>query len=555
MIMRKEISIVFLFSLLLIDSFITYSKYGGKVLNQKDTGHNEFKLLESYTYEDKILPEDTLKNEIFMKWCKNMNIYCDKVGIKDFVIDGLKIRGLIALENIEKNEIFIKVPLVSILHSEIRQSSIRIDDDESDVDYQDWVIQLTSSLLHEKFLNKNSKFMNYINILPTQSEYKSFLPLYWNTDNNDCILNDDTYDSDLIEILNDIQQMVELQEASIVKLKNAFKSIGEYTEIHLNSWLNDDTAEWALNTVRTRNLRIEVLDTENCFNALIPLVDLMNHHGTVNSQIKLYRYDNYENNVVNIDSDVSLNVNDCYIGVSYNDIHVEKGQQLFLNYRNSLNMDTTTDSGDQSNSKYLLLNYGFIPSIEDCILVDTYDYIIDKEYTTKYLLAGLNLSSFSMSNYNLDQQIYIWLKSNSIQLSQVHKISINNIPASLIIVARLFSCGNVDEFNRLTVILNNMKKNQEIRELRYTIPSDVIDNHSIVSVNHELTAIELLKKWMENALNQSINIKAFRLKLDMKDVTKLNSVNIRILENIISMLNAYKSALSRKQVTDETISD
>jgi hypothetical protein len=100
-----------------------------------------------------------------------------------------------------------------------------------------------------------------------------------------------------------------------------------------------------------------------------------------------------------------------------------------------------------------------------------------------------------------------------------------------------------------------MKKNKEIREIRYTIPSDIIDNHSIVSVNHELIAIELLKNWMENALNQSINIKDFRLKLDMKDVIKLNSVNIRILENIISMLNAYKSALSRKQEKNEAILD
>lgn len=177
-----------------------------------------------------------------LKWVKDRGIVHPKVAIDYFTFgNDFKVRGLVAIEDIEPDEPFITIPETCTFKS----SSMN------------WIVDLSSQLLHE--LNeRNSKFEDYLRSLPTLNDFRRLLPMYWHEDS--CI-------GDIVDF--SFEEQVSFFEGLSALLDGKC-----------------DDKSWALHIVQTRNVRV---DCENypheSFNAIIPFVDLMNHNSFVHSYV------------------------------------------------------------------------------------------------------------------------------------------------------------------------------------------------------------------------------------------------------------------------------
>lgn len=340
--------------------------------------------------------------------------WVDRVGIRTVCrveADAFGGFRLMANENIAVGQTFLEIPL------QLCFSPILSEDLQHPTRYSglEWPTQLAIQLLEEKF-RPQSLFSPYIQLLPPLERFYA-LPHNWDEPwlepwNFPDLLEHHTSKRNFIESeWNNLQAIFEMQ--------------GKDDALR---WMNIDDFQWAMDCIATRNIRLELGQSK--MNALVPMLDFMNHNDQVKSEFFL--------------SSDGRTVGVRYIGGE----GVGKDEEVFLNY------------GRLSALK-ALRDYGFLPPLNSA---DSFPVTIPRKLYSKYLMQevlGTDANSGQASPRPL-----VLLREMGIQYASPFDIAAQGVPQELLEAMRvlLATADELIEARKLFLSTNRVGRISESNE-------------------------------------------------------------------------------------------
>lgn len=359
------------------------------------------------------------------------------------------LRGLIATENIEPEEIFMQVPLHICFRSLPHKG-------------RSWPLCIASQMLNEFSDGAKSKWHDYFLTMPASSDFTSSLPMYWR--------------QEFIENLRSPELEEETQKGILYRGHFDIRSL-ETSSSSLGRQELPERLEWMLNCVQTRNCKVPIDDSllsypnlfknwslhQDGINFVVPFFDMMNHDSTINSRFEIKFRHKFTSNVVSGDS-YRGNTDDLepVVAVWYSGHGLKKGQQICLNYGASVKSaaqflcsygfvpTTNFQSGeifDQYSSvkRYSVGDIGDSHLIESMIdintkkAVDSFDLVLPRQITSPLLMAAFAAQEQAgVQAHGCFAPTVIHVVSKlGLSLSQPHRITAGGIPVSLLSVLRL----------------------------------------------------------------------------------------------------------------------
>lgn len=198
----------------------------------------------------------------FVDWLRKENVYMPKIKLDQ---NSCGLRGVVATEDIDYGESFLKVPRdLSLYVTEDEQCTMNDFIDPELWSQETWYVKLALKLLREKYLDKLSKWKPYIDVLP---KALSTGLVYWSP-------------SELAQLqysllIEEVQRYQSYRQALYLRIIESLPS---------KSWLQDEThLFWALDMVQSRAFGIP--QNGNRIYVLLPMMDMLNHRK--NSQTHL----------------------------------------------------------------------------------------------------------------------------------------------------------------------------------------------------------------------------------------------------------------------------
>ncbi|EME32740.1 ribulose-1,5 bisphosphate carboxylase oxygenase large subunit N-methyltransferase, putative isoform 2 [Galdieria sulphuraria] len=211
--------------------------------------------------------------DLFYHWLTRENVYMPKIKL-DQNKDGL--RGVVAVEGIECDESFLKVPRdLSLQVTEHEECTMSEFVDPELWSQENWYVKLSLKLLKEKYLGKLSLWKPYIDILPHALNTGL---VYWSS-------------SELAQL--QYRPLIEEVKINQYYREALYTRVFESLSSPVRVWLQNEKENvffWALDMVQSRAFGIP--DVGNKTYALLPMMDMLNHR--VNSQTH-FLYDSIAN--------------------------------------------------------------------------------------------------------------------------------------------------------------------------------------------------------------------------------------------------------------------
>ena len=286
---------------------------------------------------------------------------------------------LVANSDIPPGEVFLEVPFDLCFSPTSLQRHPQLKQFRS----LEWPTQLAVQLLLEKW-EPQSVWTPYIRMLPTKQRFLT-LPHHWD---EACI-----EPWDFPDLLDGHQARLNFIESEWMNLQ-ALVGLSEDSD-DFSALRDYEEFQWALDCVATRNIRLEVNDTE--VNVLVPLLDFMNHNSCVNS-------------LFSISSDGCF-IQVCHVGGQ----GILRDQEVFLNYGRLGAMKALSD-------------YGFIPPTSSD---DVFALVIPRKLYTQHLLMEMRETGGG------ENGPLALLRELGIQYSNSFYVSAKSVPEELIIALRV----------------------------------------------------------------------------------------------------------------------